>query len=73
MRAEGARPDALGVAELYRDIASGFVLDSLDGELSNSISELGYRVATLSTLLDEVSNARMVASAALEVISEAAA
>lgn len=73
MKAQGARPDALGVAELYRDIASGFVLDSLDGQLSESISELGYRVATLSTLLDEVSDARMVASAALEVVTEAAA
>ena len=73
MRAEGARPDALGVAELYRDIASGFVLDSLDGEFTNSISRLGYRVATLSTMLDEVSDASMVASAALQVISEAAA
>ncbi|HSO93378.1 MAG TPA: 2-phospho-L-lactate transferase [Candidatus Dormibacteraeota bacterium] len=73
MQAQGARPDALGVAELYRDIASGFVLDSVDGELSNSISGLGYRVATLSTMLDEVSEAIMVASAALEVISEAAA
>lgn len=73
MKAQGARPDALGVAELYRDIASGFVLDSLDGQLSESISELGYRVATLSTLLDEVSDARMVASAALQVVTEAAA
>jgi len=73
MRAEGARPDALGVAELYRDIASGFVLDSVDGELNHSIGELGYSVATLSTMLDQVSDARMVASAALEVLSEVAA
>jgi LPPG:FO 2-phospho-L-lactate transferase len=73
MRAEGSRPDALGVAELYRDIASGFVLDSVDRELSHSIGELGYTVATLSTMLDQVSDARMVASAALEVLSEVAA
>ena len=59
MQAEGARPDALGVAELYRDIASGFVFDSLDGELSHAISELGYRVATLSTMLDELSLIRI--------------
>jgi len=73
MRAEGARPDALGVAELYRDIASGFVLDSVDGDLSKSIGALGYSVATLSTMLDQLSDARMVASAALEVLSEVAA
>ncbi|MDQ6691539.1 MAG: 2-phospho-L-lactate transferase [Candidatus Dormibacteraeota bacterium] len=73
MRAAAARPDALGVAQLYRDLASGFVLDSVDGELSDSIGELGYSVATLSTMLDQVSDARMVASAALEVLSEVAA
>jgi LPPG:FO 2-phospho-L-lactate transferase len=73
MRAEGARPDALGVAELYHEIASGFVLDSVDGELNESIAELGYSVATLSTMLDQVSDARLVASAALEVLSEVAA
>ncbi|HEY0493030.1 MAG TPA: 2-phospho-L-lactate transferase [Candidatus Dormibacteraeota bacterium] len=73
MRAEGARADALGVAELYREIASGFVFDSVDGDLSHSIGQLGYRVASLSTLLDEVSDARMVASAALEVLPEVAA
>jgi LPPG:FO 2-phospho-L-lactate transferase len=73
MRADGARPDALGVAQLYRDIALGFVFDSVDGELSHSIAGLGYTVATLSTMLDQVSNARKVASAALEVLSEVAA
>lgn len=73
MRADGARPDALGVAELYRDIASGFVLDSVDGELNHSIGALGYSVAVLSTMLDQVSDARMVASAALEVLSQVAA
>ena len=70
MRAEGARADALGVAHLYRDIASGFVLDSVDQALRTEISELGYRVATLSTMLDDPSDARTVASAALALVTE---
>ncbi len=70
MRAEGARPDALGVAELYRDIASGFVLDAVDARLHAEVADLGYRVATLSTLLDNPSDARTVASAALGLLSE---
>ena len=73
MQAQGARPDALGVAELYREIASGFVLDSLDDAVRQPIRDLGYRVASLSTLLDQVTDARLVASAALEVLSEVAA
>src|SRR5438128_4018912 len=34
MRAEGARPDALGVAELYRDLAAGLRLDTADAALA---------------------------------------
>ncbi|GAC1479307.1 MAG: 2-phospho-L-lactate transferase [Candidatus Dormibacteria bacterium] len=70
MRAEGVRPDALGVAQLYRDVAAGFVLDSIDAQLRAGIIELGYKVATLSTLLDDPSDARTVASSALGLISE---
>jgi len=70
MQAEHARPDALGVAQLYRDIASGYVLDSADASLDHEISALDYRVATLSTLLDDPSRARTVASAAHGLAAE---
>lgn len=73
MRAQGARTDALGVAALYRDIAAGFVLDHADAALMPAIAELGYRIATRPTMLDELPMAREVARAALEVLQEPAA
>lgn len=73
MRAEGAQPDALGVAALYRDVARGFVLDRADAALMPAITELGYRIAMRPTLLDDLSMAREVARAALDVLDEPAA
>jgi LPPG:FO 2-phospho-L-lactate transferase len=73
MRAQGIRPDALGVATLYRHVASGFVLDRADSALMPSIAELGYRIAMRPTLLDDLLMAREVARAALDVLRESAA
>jgi LPPG:FO 2-phospho-L-lactate transferase len=73
MRAQGVRPDALGVAELYRDIASGFVLDTADGALAPAIAALGYRIAVRPTTLDDTDSARQVAAAALDVLRQPAA
>jgi len=73
MRARRWRPDALGVAEQYRDIAAGFVLDAVDEELHDQVEALGYRVATRSTMLDDPSEARAVAWAALHLFDRATA
>ena len=73
MRAQGLQPDALGVARLYREIASGFVLDAEDAGLMPSIAELGYRVALRPTLLDDITLAGEVASAALYLLRQPAA
>lgn len=73
MRAEGVRPDALGVAERYRDIAAGFVVDQADAALMPGIAELGYRIASRPTILDDVETAREVARAALDVLNQPAA
>jgi LPPG:FO 2-phospho-L-lactate transferase len=73
MTAESVRADALGVASLYRDIAAGFVLDHEDAALTPAIAELGYRIAIRPTLLDDLSQAREVARAALDVLREPAA
>jgi LPPG:FO 2-phospho-L-lactate transferase len=73
MRAEGARPDALGVAELYQDLATGFVLDTADATLAPAIAALGYRIAIRPTLLDDTDSARLVASAALDLLRQPAA
>jgi LPPG:FO 2-phospho-L-lactate transferase len=73
MRAQGIRPDALGVAQLYREVAAGFVLDAGDHGLAPAIAELGYRVAVRPTLLDDIGAAREVALAALDILRRPAA
>ena len=73
LQAQGIRADALGVAETYRDIAAGFVLDGQDATLAESIAELGYRVAIRPTMLDDISTAEEVARAALDILKEPAA
>ena len=73
MRAQGVRPDALGVAELYREIASGFVMDTADAALGPSIEDLGYRIAIRSTILDNGDSAGQVAAAALDLLRQPAA
>jgi hypothetical protein len=39
------------VARLYRDVASGFVLDERDRELAAQIDELGYRTLLCDTVM----------------------
>jgi LPPG:FO 2-phospho-L-lactate transferase len=73
MRAEGVRPDALGVAERYQELASGFVLDTADAALAPAIAALGYRIAVRPTMLDDLDSAREVASAALDLLRHPAA
>ena len=73
LRAVGVAPDAAGVARLYREIASGFVLDRVDAALLPAIRGLGYRAVALETLLDDPATAARVAAAALSLVSERAA
>jgi len=73
MRAEGVRPDALGVAERYREIATGFILDTADSTLAPAVAALGYRIAVRPTMLDDLDSARDVASTALELLRRPAA
>lgn len=73
LRAVGVQPDAAGVARLYREIASGFVLDRVDAAHLPAIRGLGYRVVALETLLDDPAAAARVAAAALSLVSEQAA
>jgi LPPG:FO 2-phospho-L-lactate transferase len=73
MRAQGVRPDALGVAELYREIAAGLVMDTADAALAQAITGLGYRIAVRPTTLDDSESARQVAAAALDLLRQPAA
>ncbi len=73
MRAQGIRPDALGVAQLYREVAAGFVLDAADAALAPAIAAMGYRIAIRPTMLDDLGAAREVAVAALDLLRQPAA
>lgn len=73
MQAQGLQPTALAVAELYRDLASGYVLDAADTALGPAISRFGYRVAALPTLLDDRQTAQAVAATALTLVDAEAA
>src|SRR5437879_6564780 len=73
MRAQGVGPDARGVAELYREIAAGFVIDTAALALAPSIAGLGYRIAVRSTTLDDIDSASQVAAAALALLRQPAA
>ena len=73
MRAEGTRPDALGVAQRYQELAAGFVLDTADAALAPEIAALGYRVAIRTTMLDDLDVSREVAATALDLLRQPAA
>ncbi|MEO8743787.1 MAG: 2-phospho-L-lactate transferase [Candidatus Dormiibacterota bacterium] len=53
MRAVGPEPSPVAVAGLYRDLASGFVLDERDRELAPRIDELGYRTLVCDTVMND--------------------
>ncbi|HWP61993.1 MAG TPA: 2-phospho-L-lactate transferase [Candidatus Binatia bacterium] len=56
----GHEVSAAGVATIYRDILTGFVLDALDAELAPAIETLGLRVLVTDTIMtDDAARARL--------------
>jgi hypothetical protein len=53
MRAVGPDPNPVAVARMYRDVASGFVLDSRDQELAPRIEELGFKTLVFNTVMTD--------------------
>jgi LPPG:FO 2-phospho-L-lactate transferase len=51
MRAMGLDPNPVEVARMYRDVASGYVLDERDGNLAGQIEQLGYRTILCDTVM----------------------
>ena len=47
----GHEPTALGVARLYADLVSTFVLDPADAELAPAIESLGLRAVVVPTVM----------------------
>jgi LPPG:FO 2-phospho-L-lactate transferase len=63
MRALGVDPNPVEVARMYRDVASGFVLDERDRELADQIEGLGYRTIVCDTVMRD--GGRTLANAVL--------
>jgi LPPG:FO 2-phospho-L-lactate transferase len=51
MRALGLDPNPVRVARMYRQVASGYVLDERDRNLAGQIEELGYRSVLCDTVM----------------------
>jgi LPPG:FO 2-phospho-L-lactate transferase len=51
LRGLGIEVSALGVAELYRDVIDGYVLDERDASLASDVVALGLRTRVVDTLM----------------------
>lgn len=66
----GIEPSALAVANHYCDLASGFVLDTLDQQLEENIRSLNMRTLVTNTLMKSLDNRKQLASAVLDFIGK---
>jgi LPPG:FO 2-phospho-L-lactate transferase len=66
----GVEVSAAGVAELYRDLLSGWVIDAQDEGLRERIEALGMRVGVTDTIMRADPDAERVAAAALGLLRE---
>ncbi len=64
----GIEPSALAVAEHYRNILAGFVLDRVDSEMENSIIQLGIRTLVTDTLMNNLTDRTRLAQDVLNFI-----
>jgi LPPG:FO 2-phospho-L-lactate transferase len=67
MRGVGVEVSARGVAELYRGLIDGFVIDERDADLAADIEAMGIRTRVLDTIMGDVAVAQRLAEAALSL------
>jgi LPPG:FO 2-phospho-L-lactate transferase len=65
MPAAGMEVSAAGVADVYRDLLGGWVIDRSDAGLVERIESMGIRVAVTDTIMRDDDDAERVARAAL--------
>ena len=65
MRGIGAEVSARGVAEFYRGLIDGFLIDERDADLAADIEAMGIRTRVLDTIMRDVSASANLAEAAL--------
>lgn len=68
MPAVGVEVSAAGVATHYRELISGFLVDTRDRDLAGRVSALGLRVGLTDTVMTDDVRAEAVARSALELI-----
>jgi hypothetical protein len=68
MKGMRLRPDALGVAQLYRDFVDVLVLDRADAGLAASVERLGIRPVVANTLFDTPRRRRSLARRILRLL-----
>jgi LPPG:FO 2-phospho-L-lactate transferase len=70
MRGIGAEVSARGVAEFYRGLIDGFLIDVRDADLAADIEAMGIRTRVLDTIMRDVSASARLAEAALALAAE---
>jgi LPPG:FO 2-phospho-L-lactate transferase len=70
MRGIGAEVSARGVAEFYRGLIDGFLIDVRDADLAADIEAMGIRTRVLDTIMRDVSASAKLAEAALALAAE---
>jgi len=64
----GIEPSALAVANHYRDLATGFVLDKIDKQLEGAVMGLNMRTLVTNTLMNSLDNRSQLAKDVLNFI-----
>lgn len=64
----GIEPSSLAVAEHYRTILTGFVLDNKDSEMEEQIKDLGFVTLVTDTLMNEPTDCARLANDVLHFI-----
>jgi len=70
LRATGCEVSALGVANLYRDLAHGYVFDQVDRDQLAAIEALGLRAVATQTLMKDVEISTALAATAVGLALE---
>jgi len=66
----GVRPSATAIAEHYRDLIDGLMIDTVDGELAHGIEAMGMRVQATPILMRDVDDRQRLAEECLAFAGE---
>ena len=67
----GHELSARGVARIYRDVATAFVLDTVDAALEHEIAALGFRTLVTDTIMADADGRARLARAVLDLAGRA--